>query len=499
VFLIEELVPAPDPAACCGKFLDRPYLVFLDGQGAPADLARYSYLTADPWEVVRGQTRETIRIDRRRGTEQTILADPMDVLEEALEPWRFPQYPGLPPFQGGAAGWIGYDWKTDLQASIVRYYDDVGLPILLMGLYDWVIAWDHQVGRAWLISTGLPMTDAGDRLNHAARRLREVKSRVFGPPAPDQRAARPRERPRALSFPVEGLHPEGPLKFRSTFTDFTYGLAVKRAREYIRAGDCFQVNLSQRFECPFRETPYEFYTRLRERSPAPFGALVQAEGWAVISNSPERFLAYDPATRVVETRPIKGTRPRGATAAEDAALGRELLASEKDVAEHVMIVDLLRNDLSRVCRPGTVAVPRLLDLESHPTVHHLVSNIRGELAPDRDVYDLLDATMPGGSITGAPKQRVCEIITELEPTRRGVYCGAIGWLSFAGGLGTSVAIRTAVAAGGEILVHVGGGVTADSEPEAEYAETLAKGRAFFETLLEGARARQAAGAGTGVP
>jgi para-aminobenzoate synthetase component 1 len=322
---------------------------------------------------------------------------------------------------------------------------------------------------------------------------------VLGPPVPDSRAARPRERPRALSFPVEELHPEGPLKFRSTFTDFTYGLAVKRAREYIRAGDCFQVNLSQRFECPFRETPYEFYTRLRERSPAPFGALVQAEGWAVISNSPERFLAYDPATRVVETRPIKGTRPRGATAAEDAALGRELLASEKDVAEHVMIVDLLRNDLSRVCRPGTVAVPRLLDLESHPTVHHLVSNIRGELAPDRDVYDLLDATMPGGSITGAPKQRVCEIITELEPTRRGVYCGAIGWLSFAGGLGTSVAIRTAVAAGGEILVHVGGGVTADSEPEAEYAETLAKGRAFFETLLEGARARQAAGAGTGVP
>lgn len=497
MFLIEELVPTPDPAVCCGKFLDLPYLVFLDGQGAPADLARYSYLTADPWEVVRGQTRETIRIDRRRGTEETIVADPMDILEEAMEPWRFPQYPGLPPFQGGAAGWIGYDWKTDLPASIVRYYDDVGLPILLMGLYDWVIAWDHQVGRAWLVSTGLPMTDPGDRLNHAARRLRDAKARVFGPPAPDQRAARPRERPRALSFPVEGLHPGGPLRFRSTFTDFTYGLAVERAREYIRAGDCFQVNLSQRFECPFRETPWEFYTRLRARSPAPFGALVQAEGWAVISNSPERFLAYDPGTRVVETRPIKGTRPRGATPAEDDALARELLASEKDRAEHVMIVDLLRNDLSRVCRPGTVSVPRLLDLESHPTVHHLVSNIRGQLAPDRDVYDLLDATMPGGSITGAPKQRVCEIITELEPTRRGVYCGAIGWLSFAGGLGTSMAIRTAVAAGGELLVHVGGGVTADSDPEAEYAETLAKGRAFFETLVEGARGRLAAGAGAG--
>ncbi len=494
MFLIEELVPAPDPAACCGKFLDLPHLVFLDGQGGPPELARYSYLTADPWEVVRGQTRETVRIDRRLDTEETIVADPMAVLREAMAPWRFPQYPGLPPFQGGAAGWIGYDWKTDLPASIVRYYDDVGLPILLMGLYDWVIAWDHQVGRAWIISTGLPLEEPGDRLNRAAERLRDAKQRVLGPRVPDGRSVRPRERPRALSFPIEELHPEGPLRFRSTFTRFTYGLAVERVRELIRAGDCFQVNLSQRFECPFRETAYEFYGRLRRASPAPFGALVQSEGWAVVSISPERFLAYDPVTRLVETRPIKGTRPRGTTPAGDDALARELLASEKDAAEHVMIVDLLRNDLSRVCRPGTVAVPRLLGLESHPTVHHLVSTIRGELAAERDAFDLLDATMPGGSITGAPKQRVCEIITEIEPTRRGVYCGAIGWLSFAGALGTSVAIRTAVAAGGEILVHVGGGITADSDPDEEYDETLAKGRAFFETLLEGARARLAAGA-----
>jgi para-aminobenzoate synthetase component 1 len=493
VFLIEELVPAPDPAECCARFLDLPYLVFLDGQGGPPELSRHSYLSADPWEVIRGQTHETIRLDCRRGRQETIVADPMDILREALEPWEFPQYPGLPPFQGGAAGWIGYDWKTDLPASIVRYYDDVGLPRVLMGLYDWVIAWDHQVGRAWVISTGLPMTTPGDRLNHAAERLRAVQRRVPGPPAPDERATRPRERPRGLSFPIEDLAPGGPLRFRSTFTRFTYGRAVTKAREYIRAGDCFQVNLSQRFECPFRETPYEFYSRLRQRSPAPYGALLQAEGWAVMSNSPERFLSCDARTRAVETRPIKGTRPRGTTPVEDDALGRELLASGKDMAEHVMIVDLMRNDLSRVCRPGTVKVPRLLGLESHPTVHHLVSTIRGELEPGRDVYDLLDATMPGGSVTGAPKQRVCEIITELEPTRRGVYCGAIGWINLAGGMETSVAIRTAIAAGGEILVHVGGGVTADSDPDEEYDETLDKGRAFFETLVEGARERVAAG------
>lgn len=487
MFLIDELVPAPDPAECCSRFLDLPYLLFLDGQGEPPELARYSYLSADPWMVIRGQTRETVRLDCRRNRQDIVLEDPLDVLEEALRPWRCPQYPGLPPFQGGAAGWISYDWKTDLPASIVRYYDDVGLPVMMMGLYDWVIAWDHLAGRAWLISTGLPVEDEGERTNQAATRLRAVRSRVHGPPAPDQRALRPRERPRALSFPVDDLPGDATVRFRSTFTRATYSRMVRKAREYIRAGDAFQVNLSQRFECPLRETPFELYSRLRRSNPAPYGALIQAEGWAVVSSSPERFLHFDPLTRLVETRPIKGTRPRGDDPASDRTLAQALLSSEKDLAEHAMIVDLLRNDLSKVCRPGSVAVPRLLGLESHPTVHHLVSIVRGELEPDRDAYDLLRAAFPGGSVTGAPKRRVCEIITELEPTRRGVYCGAIGWLNLAGGLETSVAIRTAVAAGGELMVHVGGGITSDSDPDEEYDETLAKGRAFFQAIGAGAR------------
>ena len=495
MFLVDELVPAPDPAECCSRFVDLPYLLFLDGQGGPPELSRYSYLSGDPWMVVRGQTRETARLDCRRNRQEILLGDPLDVLEETLRPWRFPQYPGLPPFQGGAGGWIAYDWKTDLPASIVRYYDDLGLPVLLMGLYDWVIAWDHQAGRAWLISTGLPAEDEGERANHAAARLRAVRARLQGPPAPDERAMRPRERPRALSFPVEEVSGDAVPRFRSTFTRATYSRMVRKAREYIRAGDAFQVNLSQRFECPLHETPFEFYSRLRRSNPAPYGALIQAEGWAVVSSSPERFLHYDPRTRLVETRPIKGTRPRGADPASDDALARALLASEKDLAEHAMIVDLMRNDLSKVCRPGSVAVPRLLGLESHPTVHHLVSTVRGELEPERDVYDLLRATFPGGSVTGAPKQRVCEIITELEPTRRGVYCGAIGWLNFAGGLETSVAIRTGIAAGGELMVHVGGGITSDSDPDEEYAETLAKGRAFFQAVEAGARQEAVAGSG----
>lgn len=485
MILVEELVPPPDPAACCSRFLDLPYLTFLDAQGGPPELARHSYLSADPWLVVRGQTHETIVIDRRRRRQETRLEDPLTVLTGALAPHARPAWPGLPPFQGGALGYIGYDWTTDLPGSILRYYDDVGLPILQMGLYDWVIAWDHEAGRAWLLSTGLPF-EGSEGTNHAGRRMRHVLERVRGPRAPEPAALHPRERPRALSFPIDEIPAAGPLRFRSTFTRFTYGRVVQKAREYIRAGDCYQVNLSQRFECPLLEPPFALYERLRQATPAPYGAFLGAENWAVLSVSPERFLRYDPGTRQVETRPIKGTRPRGADPAADDALAAELLASEKDLAEHVMIVDLMRNDLSIACRPGSVRVPELLRLERHPTVHHLVSTITGELAPGRDAADLLRATFPGGSITGAPKGRVRAIIEELEPTRRGVYCGAIGWLSLAGGLDLSVAIRTGVAVGGEMLVYAGGGITADSDPDEEYDETLTKARAFFGTLQAGA-------------
>ncbi|HJX87490.1 MAG TPA: aminodeoxychorismate synthase component I, partial [Gemmatimonadales bacterium] len=286
--------------------------------------------------------------------------------------------------------------------------------------------------------------------------------------------------PLAPSYPVTALE-SAPDGLRSTFTHRGYLDAVARVREYIVAGDIFQANLSQRLQAPLREAPYDLYRRLRRRNPAPFAAYFDCGDLTVLSASPERFLRLD-ERGAVETRPIKGTRPRGLGPMHDAALGRALAESEKDRAENVMIVDLLRNDLSRVCRPGSVRVPELFALEHHPTVHHLVSTVVGELAPGADAVDLIRATFPGGSITGAPKVRAMEIIAELEPTRRGVYCGSVGYLSRTGAMDTSIVIRTFVRVGREVYFQAGGGIVADSDPELEYRETLDKARGLIAAL-----------------
>jgi len=256
---------------------------------------------------------------------------------------------------------------------------------------------------------------------------------------------------------------------------------VARVREDIVAGDIFQANLSQRLQAPLHEAPFDLYRRLRRRNPAPFAAYFDCGDLTVLSASPERFLRLDEHGSV-ETRPIKGTRPRGLGPMHDAALGRALAESEKDRAENVMIVDLLRNDLSRVCRPGSVRVPELFALEHHPTVHHLVSTVVGELTPGADAVDLVRATFPGGSITGAPKVRAMEIIAELEPTRRGVYCGSVGYLSRTGAMDTSIVIRTFVRVGHQLYFQAGGGIVADSDPELEYRETLDKARGLVLAL-----------------
>ena len=314
-----------------------------------------------------------------------------------------------------------------------------------------------------------------------------VEDRLAGPPAgPAARPADPsparssRVEP-APSYPVTTTDAALAIGLRSTFTHRGYLDAVAKVREYIVAGDIFQANLSQRFQAPLREPPFELYRRLRRRNPAPFAAYLGFGEVTVLSASPERFLRLD-HDRQVETRPIKGTRPRGLGPMHDAALGRALAESEKDRAENVMIVDLLRNDLSRVCLPGTVRVPELFALEQHPTVHHLVSTVVGELEPGADAVDLVRATFPGGSITGAPKVRAMEIIAELEPTRRGVYCGSIGYIGATGAMDTSIVIRTFVAAGGGLYFQAGGGVVADSDPELEYRETLDKAQGLIETL-----------------
>jgi para-aminobenzoate synthetase component 1 len=481
--LIEPLGETANPTEVCSHFLDLPYLLFLDSAATQHPDGQYSFLAADPVLIVRSKGAATEVRRREDAAWSRVSGDALSTARSYLPRDAVEPVSGLPPFQGGLAGYIGYDWGAMLERLPLPQYDDLAIPDLVLGLYDWVIAWDHRIGTAWLISTGLPDTEpARDR--RARERMDLVRERLGG--RAGGRADGRTDRPAgfaAPSYPVEGIEGAGQIGLRSTFTHRGYLDAVARVREYIIAGDIFQANLSQRFQSALTEDSFALYRRLRDRNPAPFAAYLAFDDLAVLSASPERFLRFD-EKRQVETRPIKGTRPRGLGPMHDAALGRALAESAKDRAENVMIVDLLRNDLSRVCRPGTVRVPELFALEQHPTVHHLVSTVLGELAPGADAVDLIRAAFPGGSITGAPKVRAMEIIAELEPTQRGVYCGSIGYISATGTMDTSIVIRTYLALSGQVYFQAGGGIVADSDVELEYRETLDKARALIETLAE---------------
>jgi para-aminobenzoate synthetase component 1 len=498
--LVEPLGETAEPAEVCARFLDLPFLIFLDSAALPwaagvrpeldlhsSNLQQYSFLTADPSSLVRSKGPITEIWHRGEQKWRPVGGDALQAARALLPPELQMPVAGLPPFQGGLAGYIGYDWGTVLERLPRHRFDDLGVPDVLLGLYDWVIAWDHRMGTAWLISTGLPAS-GNAALRQAQSRLelvREHLGRQTGAPRQSEAGALPvllESLPGPSTYPLASIDPTGQIGLRSTFTHQGYLDAVNRVREYILAGDIFQANISQRFQAPLREQPFRLYQRLRKRNPARFAAFLGFGELGILSASPERFLHLAEGSRLVETRPIKGTRPRGLGPMHDAALGRALAESEKDRAENVMIVDLLRNDLSRVCRPGTVRVPELFAIEQHPTVHHLVSTVLGELEPGADAFDLLRATFPGGSITGAPKVRAMEIIAELEPTQRGVYCGSIGYISATGAMDTSIVIRTYSALRGQVYFQAGGGIVADSDPELEYRETLDKARGLIETL-----------------
>jgi para-aminobenzoate synthetase component 1 len=345
--------------------------------------------------------------------------------------------------QGWWAGWLSYDLGRQVEALPALAEDDLGLPPLALGRYDAWLEFDHERRAVVLRGEG-----EGDLL---IRALGRTPGMLVHRAIAAWDSSLPRDR---------------------------YERAVERAVEYVRAGDVFQVNLSQRLAADWGGDPFALYARLRETSPAPFMALVRLGGADVISASPERFLGVRGDR--IETRPIKGTRPRGGDPAADESLAAELAASEKDRAENVMIVDLARNDLGRVARYGSVAVERLSELERHPGVHHLVSTVSARLRAGVEPADVIRATFPPGSVTGAPKVRAMEIIDELEPVRRGPYCGAIGWIDGCGDLELSVAIRTFVATRGSLHLHVGGAVTAESEPAGEWQETMHKAARLLE-------------------
>ena len=427
------------------------------------------------WSIVAAEPRWTLTAHGRRlcletaaGLRRHFEGDPIAALAARVEaeqarrpaasqPARQP--PEL-PFTGGAIGYLGFELARQIERLPATTRDDVGAPDLAFAWYDAALVADVIDGRAWLVGTG----EAVDRL--------EARLAV-----PDPRASR-------LELCA---HPGGPaVAFEANMTPADYLERVRVARRYIAAGDIYQVNLSQRLSAPIDGPGLDVYRRLRRASPAPFAAYLAAPGGAsapgleVLSSSPERLLLA--AGERLQTRPVKGTRPRGRDAAEDARLAAELRASAKDAAEHVMIVDLERNDLGRVAAVGSVAVPEFAALERYANVHHLTSTIEARRCPGVGLAELLRAVFPGGSISGAPKIRALEIIDELEPTARGVYTGAIGYVSADGRCDLNVAIRTITVAAGRAHAHVGGAIVHDSVPEAEYLETLDKARGMARAL-----------------
>ncbi|MDR4308506.1 aminodeoxychorismate synthase component I [Chelatococcus sambhunathii] len=444
---VHEL-PTTDMPAIAEKLAGLPHLAFLDSAMPHSALGRYSYVAADPYAVLEA------------GGEGDLLAE----LKEALSVAGCERRPDLPPFQGGAIGFLSYEFGRRLERLPAPEIDDLGVPDAILPLYDWVIACDHVEGKTWLISTGAPEADAEAREARARARAAAVLE-ALERPAPKQ------------ASPVQPA-----LSFRSNFSRDDYIEAIARTVEYVLAGDIFQANIAQRFiaDLPAGFDAWTFYRRLRSRNAAPFAAYLAFGDVTVCSSSPERFVCVDGGH--VEARPIKGTSKRWANPHADGASSRALLDSEKDRAENVMIVDLLRNDLSRVCRPGSVEVPKLCGLETYASVHHLVSVVTGRLRHGLGVTDLLRASFPGGSITGAPKLRAMEIITELERHARGVYCGSIGWIGFSGDADFNIAIRTATLSKGKAVFAAGGGITALSDPAAEYDETLTKARAVFDAF-----------------
>jgi para-aminobenzoate synthetase component 1 len=438
-----------EPAALFRRLAREPHPFWLDSSLPSGRIGRFSFMGVAPFLTLRCRGGRTEIL--RRSEVQRIDQDPLDVLADILKTHRTDAPPDI-PFCGGGVGYLGYDLGRLFERLPARPPDDLGLPDLHVAFYGAAIAFDHEAGRACVCGP------SGDAVRDLRRRIETLSP---GKTCSDAQASPPL----ASSFSREG------------YTD-----AVRRVKDYIAAGDVYQVNLSQRFLARLPTASPDLYLRLRRRSPAPFSAYLDLGDAQILSSSPERFLRVCGRDRSVETRPIKGTRPRGETREEDRRLASDLMASGKDRAELVMIVDLERNDLGRVCRFGSVRVPELAVLEPYASVFHLVATVTGELAPGRDVADLLRATFPGGSITGAPKVRAMEIIDELEPVSRGPYTGSLGYFSFSGDVDLNILIRTLVVKGDQVCFHAGGGIVADSDPDAEYEETLHKARGMMEAL-----------------
>jgi anthranilate synthase component 1 len=432
---------------------DRPFAFLLESVEGGETLARYSFLGCDPFLVCR----------YRKGQPASEF---MQTLRSTLGRFKSVRVPNLPPFTGGAVGYFGYEMIRTIEDIPDTGHDDVGVDDAVLMFYKTVLAFDHLRHQIHIISN-LLVDESKEPLElqyaQASAEILRIESLLRAP----------------LEPPVSTWSGEE-LQVRSNFEKSDYLNAVRRAKEYIAAGDIFQVVLSQRFEVELKTSPFEIYRALRIVNPSPYMYFLKMPEAAIVGSSPEMLVRIQGDD--VSYRPIAGTRPRGAGDAEDERLAQELKADEKERAEHIMLVDLGRNDLGRVCNYGTVRVEELMFIERYSHVMHLVSSLRGQLPGTIDRLDTMMACFPAGTVSGAPKVRAMEIIDELEPTRRGVYSGAIMYLDFSNNLDSCIAIRTLVVKGNKGYIQAGGGIVADSNPENEYMETVNKSRALLRAI-----------------
>ncbi len=442
-----------DPEEAFSALQTQPYSLWLDSADTNHPQGRFSYIVSHPVETIEAKDG---RVTVTNAGQQTVLrCDPFEMLNERLAAWKgeAETVEDLPPFQGGLAGFFGYDLARGLEKLPSTARLNPHMPDMAIGVYDKVIAFDHEKDKAWLII-------------HAENKKEAERKRTVLTHILKNRKAEPKENPLLRWSPAELAE--------------SYKEKIKRVIEYINAGDIFQANLSQRFEAvlPPSFDRFSHYLSMRKVNPAPFAAYMNLGGIVISSASPENFLSVQ--DKKVTTRPIKGTRPRGRDKKEDDKNREELARSIKDRAENIMIVDLLRSDLSKVCEPHSVELTDLCKVETFAGVHHLVSTIEGKL--EGSPIDLVRACFPGGSITGAPKIRSMEIIEELETARRGPYCGAMAWMGFDGAMDSSILIRTLVYQSNKVTLQTGGGITAGSDADAEYKETLAKAEKIFRSF-----------------
>jgi para-aminobenzoate synthetase component 1 len=471
--LIQEIQTQHTPESLVKNLRGENGIILLQSNSFDSPQARYSFVAANPFLTFRSFGSRCEIISSQQS--QIQFGNPWHLLDRLMSRFELLDEIDLPFPLGGAFGYWGYDLKNFTEPKLPRRaVNDLELPDCHVGFYDSLVVFDHRLGKVCVVSTGLN-ADGSRSETRAKAQLDFWNSKITEKELPQSHRDAEEEK-KSNSLRLCASAP----KIASNFTREDFISAVGRAQKYIRAGDIYQVNLSQRLTAPCEFSGWEFFEKLSAVSPAPFSAFLDCGEFQLASSSPEQFLRLSGSH--MQTRPIKGTRPRDADATRDAQLAYELQTSAKELSELVMITDLLRNDLGKVCEFGSVQVPELAKLEKFAQVQHLVSTIEGRLKKDVTHFAAFASCFPGGSITGAPKFRAMEIIDELEPISRGPYCGAVGYLGFNRESQLSIAIRMAVCAQEKIHFNVGAGIVADSNPEAEFEETLAKAAGFLAAL-----------------